>query len=1065
VVLSGGETRRWQNNDEDWVHDVGALVERAAHLDRKINAVLHVGASGVALITLDEKGDLRAYETNTLCAAGTGSFLDEQAARLGIDYAQTAVPDPEGEIPVIATRCSVFAKSDLVHRQQEGFSRPALWAGLCEGMTSTLFQTLLKGRHLPDNTLITGGVSRNTFVIEAARRRHPGQIVATEDGHLAVAIGAAWLARKTQPLLTVEHLKAQLENGEVQAASNSDRHPALKLLKSSYPSFDVHREWQDDADNEIRLNRSLLAGPIPVWMGVDIGSTSTKLAALDENSDVICDIYRRTAGEPLVATRLVLQAFHQLGLEAGVVWEVRGLATTGSGRKLAGMAFGADAIINEITAHARGAIATAGNDIETIFEIGGQDAKYIRIHNGLIRDSNMNFVCSAGTGSFVEEQARKLGFPVQTVGSVTEGVAPPVTSDRCTVFMEQDVVKLLAAGHTRADAMGGVLYSVVKNYLNKVVGNRQVSSRRVVFQGATARNRGLVAAFENLLGVEVVVSPYCHVMGCIGAALVSQERVVAESRFLGFSKLDRKIEIQHSRCELCSNVCKITHAQVAGSDEETSWGYLCGREPGESARAMTHDRAFRVVSRMERQAVAACNKQARPDRPVAGLPLSLSGRALLPFWAAICRELGIPLQPGTETTEHVKQQGAALAAADFCFPVKAHLGHLKTLLEHPEVDCLLVPFYISEEMNKHTSNSLVCPYVESSPSLFRAVVPEQDGRKVLSPILDFRWSLKRQAKALLKELLPVYSDLKEGAVRKALAVAHKTRAEFSTKLVQEGEKILAEAQADGRAVLVFVGRPYNVRDLGLNLALPRHFAQHGYDVLPHEMLPFKPEILGIEFQNIYWSYGQRILSALRQVGAQDNLFAVYLSNFNCGPDSFLLTYAEEILQDKPFLVLELDEHSSEGGYLTRIEAFLDVIDNVGKASSERNIRVLHPANKEFRGRTIWFPPLHPIVVRMFAAAFRKYGFDGQALPSETVTSFERGRSAVRGSECLPTCSTIGAFLDLMAERQLDPDKQAFFMATAPGPCRFGQYELLHRMVLDKAGYPNVPIMSPSSFNS
>ncbi len=939
-----------------------------------------------------------------------------------------------------------------------------MWAGLCEGMTATLFQTLLKGRELPGRTVLTGGVSQNDFVLAAAQERHPGLVETIPSGHLAVALGAARLATRGLNHLTMEVLLSRLNEAEV-GEETMELHPNLELEKGNYPTFEVAREKEDEEGNEIRLSSIPEPGPLAGWLGVDIGSTSTKLAVLGEDGKVLCDVYRRTLGEPIAATRRALRALETVWQELGVDFTVNGLATTGSGRKLVGMVLGADVIINEITAHARGAMATADSEIETIFEIGGQDAKYIRVHKGQIRDSAMNFVCSAGTGSFVEEQARKLGFRVQDVGDVTAGVAPPATSDRCTVFMEQDVVKLLAAGRSREEAMGGVLYSVVKNYLNKVVGNRPVSSSRVVFQGATARNRGLVAAFEKLLDVEVIVSPHCHVMGSIGAALLAMERVVGESRFVGFDALDREIAIEMSRCELCANVCKVTHARVADSDESTSWGYLCGREEGGPAKAMANDRAFRALGVMSRKAVSDCNRKALPERPVLGLPNSLSSHGLLPYWTSFCGALGIPIRLGGDTGEEAREEGRHLAAADFCYPVKAHLGHLRCTLADPEVDFALVPYFISEVRNEVTTNSLVCPYVESSPSLFKAVARADEASRLVAPVIDFRWSDKRQAKELFSRFEPVVPGLTLEMVREALKTAQEGYADFYARAVEKGAALLEEWNSRNEPAIVFVGRPYNVRDFGLNLAIPRHFAQHGYNVLPHEMLPFRPELLGTEFRNVFWTYGQRILSALRQVGSNENLYAVYLSNFNCGPDSFLLTYSEEIMKDKPFLILELDEHGSEGGYLTRIEAFLDVVGSLGPLKSERSIRVLRPPQDEFKGRKVWFPPLHPVVARIFAAAFRHFGYEAESLPVEDQAAFERGRAAVRGSECLPTCSTVGQFLRVMDERQLDPSKQTFFMATANGPCRFGQYELLHRMVLDKAGYEDVPIMSPSSFNS
>ena len=1066
VVLTGNEIRGWVAADGGWIHEARALSVAAGSIRGDARAVLHVGASGVSMVGFSESGGLSSFEANTLCAAGTGSFLDEQAERLGVDYGAPVHRAPNEEIPRIATRCTVFAKSDLIHRQQEGCSREAMWVGLCRGMTETLFQTLLKGRALPGLTLITGGVSQNEFVIEAAQEKFPGLVEVFPEGHLAPASGAARHALESGSPLVVSGLLSILDaavNGN--GARDDARHPSLRLVKSSYPTFEVEEEYEDDDGNEVRVVDLKGTTELVGFLGLDIGSTSTKLALVDESGTVRCDIYRPTAGAPVAASRKLLKALHGLLRRLCVDFTVAGVATTGSGRKLVGMVLGADVIINEITAHARGAAATAGDDLETIFEIGGQDAKYIRLHKGHIRDSNMNFVCSAGTGSFVEEQARKLGFAVQEVGKVTQGVSPPATSDRCTVFMEQDVVRLLSQGSSREEAMGAVLYSVVKNYLNKVVGNRPVNKQRVVFQGATARNRGLVAAFEHILGVEVVVSPFCHVMGSIGAALVALQRCRGASSFVGFEALDEEVSIAQSECELCANYCRITTASLGDGVRTSSWGYLCGRDPAGPAKPVRHDRAFRVLDAMTAREVRETNRSAPEHAPVIGFPNSLSTRALLPFWAGFLRELGLAMKVDGETDQEIRQLGSSLAAADFCFPVKAHLGHVRRVLADPEVDFALIPFFISEERNEHTTNSLVCPYVESSPSVFRAVADDSEVARLLTPVVDFRWSNARQAEDMEKLFKDKFPGVTRSKLKKALAAGHANLNEFTNQTVAKGEEFLAEWKEKGEKAIVFVGRPYNVRDLGLNLAIPRHFAQLGHHVLPHEMLPFRPETLGTEFNNVFWAYGQRILSALRQVGENDSLFPVYLTNFNCGPDSFLLTYAEEILKNKPFLVLELDEHGSEGGYLTRIEAFCDVIGDSGPAVSNRSIRVLRLPNDEFKDRKLWIPPLHPVTSRLFAAAFRSAGFEAECIPVETQSSFQRGRTVTRGSECLPTCSTIGKFLELLEERRLDPEKQAYFMATARGPCRFGQYELLHRMILDKQGYESIPILSPASFNS
>ena len=310
---------------------------------------------------------------------------------------------------------------------------------------------------------------------------------------------------------------------------------------------------------------------------------------MDSDEKVLADIYRRTSGDPIQATKLLFAAVQELARRRNSEVKVLGAGTTGSGRKLVGHVIGADLVVNEITAHLSGA-THVDPAVDTIFEIGGQDSKYICARDGRIFDSNMNYVCAAGTGSFVEEQAKKLGFRLEEIGDVVMGIAPPVTSDRCTVFMEQDVDRLLRQGYTREECMAAVLCSVVKNYFNKVVGRRRVSRERIFFQGATARNKGLVAAFENLLGVEMVVSPYCHVMGSYGVALLVKRAIEGKgtpSRFKGLDLARRRIALRNERCELCANHCKITFAEIEGETEPPSWGYMCGRDPAE-ARVRVH---------------------------------------------------------------------------------------------------------------------------------------------------------------------------------------------------------------------------------------------------------------------------------------------------------------------------------------------------------------------------------------------------------------------------------------------------------------------------------------------
>ncbi|MCK4772423.1 MAG: hypothetical protein KAT18_05835, partial [Candidatus Latescibacteria bacterium] len=371
--------------------------------------IIDIGGSSLSLIRLDLRGMVQGFNSNSLCAAGTGSFLDEQAQRLSISYEDMqSLPDIE-QPPIIATRCTVFAKSDLVHRQQQGYGWQEMWAGLCVGMTNTVLQTLFQGRPIRDKTVLIGGVSQNPLVLKNLRDQYGKLVSSYPEAHLAGAEGAASCAKEFGIEKNVEWDVLEDYFTKVGVAQ---WHEPLELKKSHRPDFSVYRFYTDEAQNEVRIARPLDPGTIGVYIGIDIGSISTKMVLVDEDEQVVVDVYRKTSGDPIEAARHLFRAMQRVMEDTGVSFEVLACATTGSGRKLIGAVIGADIIVNEITAHVRGTVKTAP-DVETIFEIGGQDSKFISLREGRAHDSNMNYICAAGTGSFIEEQARKLSYDVR----------------------------------------------------------------------------------------------------------------------------------------------------------------------------------------------------------------------------------------------------------------------------------------------------------------------------------------------------------------------------------------------------------------------------------------------------------------------------------------------------------------------------------------------------------------------------------------------------------------------------------------------------------------------------
>lgn len=1088
---------------------VVALAEGVRSRCPEARNILEVGGSSLTLVHLDQGGRILSVHRNSLCAAGTGSFLDEQAARLRIDRDDRR--EPLADPPGIATRCAVFAKSDLIHRQQEGWSPEAVWSGLCRGLADGVLRTLTYGRPLEGVTALCGGVSLDPSFVWwfekclRSRNGHRPAVRVVPEPEFASALGAALLAG-TARRKGVTRMYA----GAGVAAVRTARRPPLALVRSRYPEPTAVARYVDEQANEVTLHRPG-GGAVEVLAGFDIGSTSTKCALVDADGRLVLDVYRQTQGDPIGAIRKLLGAVTAVAGSHGLDLRVCGAATTGSGRKLVGKVIGADLVVNEISAHAAGAIH-AEPSVETIFEIGGQDAKYIGIRQGRVVDANMNYVCAAGTGSFVEELASKLGYAIGEVGESVMGIAPPYTSTRCTVFMEQDVFSMLRRGVSRQEALGAVLYSVVDNYVERVVGRRPVNRERVFFQGATARNRGLVAAIENLLGVEVIVSPSCHVMGAYGAALLAGKVLRGgATRFRGLDLGSRSINLTHETCELCVNRCRLTRVEIEGEPDRPAWGMACGRDEQDAKVRVPREyslmrRRMRVAMKPPRVAAPAAAPEGSTARAVAsaapaapvriGLPVALTTLGFMEFWSTFFRSIGMEVVPSGPTDQACIERSREHAAPELCLPLKVLHGHVAALAGDAGVDAVFLPHFVSDHPTPETTGSKFCPYVETAPSVVGRALGNGhfSSKPLLAPVIDFTLSTDWNAKQLHDALKPI-ARVEFRRVRDAFVAAVEARRRERDKLAAWGDEEIARAARSGKPAVVIIGRPYNTLDPGISLDIPYHVADCGFGVIPMDGLRFDASHLTGELQGMFWHYGQRILSAAAQVARTEGLYAIYLTSFGCGPDSFLVTYAEALMGAKPFLVLELDEHGSNGGYQTRIEAFLDVISSDFKArraalqaanaedgrsdgrsapetpeSSSSAGAVLSTAfisgpERELAGRTLWIPPMYEPGHRLFAAAFRSRGIDAAALPSEDDESYAIGRRVTRGTECLPCPLTLGVFIKHMeAEKRAGRNPEttaALFMPTTCGPCRFGQYRTLARLVFDSTWLADVPVVSPT----
>ncbi|MBF0203358.1 MAG: CoA activase, partial [Desulfamplus sp.] len=595
-----------------------AIIRAAGYFHQKIGAILNVGGEKFSLSVFDESGKYCGSKNNTSCAAGTGSFLDQQSKRLGLsspeELSQAASENNLG-IPDIATRCAVFAKTDLIHAQQEGFSVPQICDGLCKGLARNIYNTLFTHDDIPKPIIFCGGVSKNISVkkhLDALIRKpeESDSLIYNNNSHLYGAIGAALcLADELKnslnsdidsnsiglkiPFMNISSVNDLLMEKEKQ---QKFFFPELTLTMSEYPVFTGFKsEITEGVEKDIYEDPAKLDFR-HCYLGLDVGSTSTKGVIITETGIVAAGFYTRTASRPVQAVQAIFKSIDKFISDYNIEITITGCGTTGSGRKLSAGIIGADLVLDEITAHSRAAYEL-NSQVDTIIEIGGQDAKFTTMKNGVVTSSFMNTVCAAGTGSFIEEQAMKLGCPLSEYSARTESVKSPISSDRCTVFMERDMNHFLSEGYSVDEVLASALHSVRDNYMTKVATEAKIGNT-ILFQGATAKNRALVAAFEQRLKKPIHVSRYCHLTGALGVALtlkdqhtrialtndlftndafthdalsnnallndalsndaLSNDEQLPKSSFRGFSLWKKEIPVRQETCQICTNSCKLT---------------------------------------------------------------------------------------------------------------------------------------------------------------------------------------------------------------------------------------------------------------------------------------------------------------------------------------------------------------------------------------------------------------------------------------------------------------------------------------------------------------------------
>ncbi|MCE5264779.1 MAG: acyl-CoA dehydratase activase [Deltaproteobacteria bacterium] len=1054
-------------------------VERAfRHINGKelnIQAIVSAGSETFLLYLIGRDGRISSVHAGNKCASGTGEFFLQQIKRMGIDLASAVRMAATEEPYKVSGRCSVFCKSDCTHATNKGVPKGRVTAGLCQMMAGKIME--LVGHASKERIMIIGGCAQNRVMIDFLKKEI-SEVTVPEEAPYFEALGCALWAteNETLPLPDVRNIFKKEQNTFFH----------LPPLRNAESMVEFKTTPRGKAE----------AGDVCI-IGLDVGSTTTKAVLVRVADDLILAAdYLRTNGDPVRAAR---SCYGSLLKEVGHLADaisIIGLGVTGSGRQIAGLHAMTDGVINEIIAHATGALYF-DKEVDTIFEIGGQDAKYTYITNAVPSDYAMNEACSAGTGSFLEEAAREtLNIGMEEIAPIAlKGNCPPNFNDQCAAFISSDIKNAFNEGTSIEDIMAGLIYSVCMNYDNRVKGNRAVG-RRIFMQGGVCYNRAVPLAMAALTGKNIVVPPDPGLIGAFGVALEVKNRLKLGLMKAGVYSLrtlrDREIEYGRSFVcnggkEACDRRCTVARIRIDG--RTFPFGGACNRWYNIRSHKKIDAEALNDVARYERLVFPSPETaavRASDEAPSVGMNRSFMVNAYAPLYRTFFEQLGFEVL----LPDRLDQGGIDRKGAPFCYPAEISHGFFLNLLEK-QPDYLFLPHLKGDYVPPGDDIGVTCPLSQGEPYYLASAFKDhaiyehlRTKGNILTPVLDFSGGLQT-AEAHFIGMAERLGINRQGAISSFQAALHAQKRLFCDmeRFGSEAVRDL-EMDPDAFAVVVF-GRSYNALVSQAHMGIPNKFASRGVRVIPLNALPLTEDIAK---DHMYWSAGQRILRAAAYVKKHPQLFGCYITNFSCGPDSFLVGYFREVMGKKPSLTLELDSHVADAGLETRIEAFLDIIDRYRKllkghttdhaaipfSPAHIRIRDNQAILSDSKGRpySLFDPDVHVILPSMGrflsesgAAAFRGMGIRTSALPpaDEEVLKLGRGYSSCK--ECLPLIITAGSLLKYVRERKQKDEKLVYFIPNAEGPCRYGQYPVFLNDLIRRLKLDDVALLSLSAGNS
>ncbi len=1039
-------------------------------------AVVSAGGETFMVYVMDEAGNIADVVTGNKCASGTGEFFLQQLRRMNVTIEEASRWAASDEYHPVSGRCSVFCKSDCTHAMNKGTPKRKVAAGLCRMMADKILE-LLK-RVEKRNVMVVGGAAENRMMIHFLRKKIPDLIVPEQAPYFEALGAALW----------------SLDN-PTREYPGQDR--LVTRQQSSFEELPALKTHEDKVVFKSGVRGKIQAGDRCI-VGLDVGSTTTKAVLLRQRDDaILASIYLRTNGDPVSASRncyasLLEQVRQHVEPETIVI---EGLGVTGSGRQIAGLHGMTEGVINEIIAHATAAVYFDPK-VDTILEIGGQDAKYTYITNGVPSDYAMNEACSAGTGSFLEEAAlESMGVEVESIAKFAlEAGHPPNFSDQCAAFISSDIKTAIHEGLTRSDILAGLVYAICMNYVNRVKGPRPVGAK-VFMQGGVCYNKAVPLAMAGLLGKHVVTPPDPGLMGAFGVALEVKKRIRAglleNSRF-DLEQLARR-EVSYGKSFVCRGAknhcdrrCEVAVIIVDG--RKYPFGGACNRyENLRRNLKFDTEKLDRVQARQrivfEGETASGESRETEKSKGKVGITRSFQVNTYYPHFKSFFENLGYE----TVLAKEPSREGIDMRNAPFCYPGELSHGFFYSLLEdNPDLDYLFLPHMKAVEAQAGFKSSQLCPLAQGEPfylrSTFRDMIEKREKKfKTLVPVLDFTKGLE-SARPVFIDVAAEMGETPSDS-RTAFDQALREQQERFSRVGRMGTQVLEELEKDpDKIAIVVFGRSYNAFAKEANMGIPHKFATRGHIVVPFDCLPFEQQDAK---EHMYWGMGQRIIKAARLVERHPQLFGVYITNFSCGPDSFIITYFRDIMGKKPSLTLELDSHTADAGIETRIEAFLDIVSayrRLGMAmaldSESNHFRPARLVSKNgalkvrtSSGRLVpmtdpsvsmVIPSMGKIFSEAMAAIFRSEGINAMSGEPANHDILNIGRGWTSCKECLPLILTTGTLIDYTSNRKRDDEILVYFMPTGSGPCRFGQYNCFMQDLINKREMKDTALYSISS---